>query len=157
MAKWGKCDFRQLKALQKRLDVLAKMDLDKFCRDVSKELAARLLAKVIRRTPVGKYPKYTGKVGGTLRRGWTGGKSGNATSHTKSLGIKKQGNTYTIEIINPVDYASYVEYGHRTRSGGWWEGYHMLQISAAEVEGIAPALIEKRLYTLLKGLFEDAK
>lgn len=157
MAKWGKCDFRQFKEMQKRLDLLAKMDLDKFCRETSKELAARLLAKVIRRTPVGQYPSYTGKVGGTLRRGWTGGKNGNAASYAKSLGIQKQGNTYIIEIINPVDYSGYVEYGHRNRGGGWVEGKHMLQISEAEVEGIAPALIEKRLYTLLKGVFGNAK
>ena len=25
MAKWGKCDFKQLKEMQKRLDVLAKL------------------------------------------------------------------------------------------------------------------------------------
>ena len=157
MAKWGKCDFTQLKEMQKRLDVLAKMDLDKFCRDVSKELAARLFGKLYENTPVGEYPPSTGKVGGTLRRGWTGGKNGNAASYAKSLGIKKQGNTYMIEIINQVDYASYVEYGHRNRGGGWVEGKHMLQISAAEVEGIAPSIIEKRLYTLLKGVFGNAK
>ena len=173
MAKWGKCDYRQLKELQKRLDTLTKMDLDGFCREVSKELAARLLAKVIERTPVGQYDKpvkfttadgkvvsftpHTGKKGGALRRGWTGGKSSGAANYAKSLGIKKQGNTYTIEIINPVSYSSYVEYGHRTRNGGWVEGKHMLQISAAEIEGIAPALIEKRLYTLLRGVFENDK
>ena len=35
------------------------------------KLAARLLALVIPRTPVGQYPKGSGKKGGTLRRGWT--------------------------------------------------------------------------------------
>ena len=74
MAKWGNADFEQLKQLQDRLQKLEQIDLDKFCRDVSKELAARLLALVIPRTPVGDYPNETGKKGGTLRRGWTGGK-----------------------------------------------------------------------------------
>jgi len=160
MAKWGKCDFRQFKEMQKRLDLLAKMDLDKFCRDVSKELVARLLRALHENTPVGEYPPSTGKVGGTLRRGWTSGKdisASGAANYAKSLGIQKQGNTYIIEIINPVDYSGYVEYGHRNRGGGWVEGKHMLQISEAEVEGIAPALIEKRLYTLLKGVFGNAK
>ena len=55
MAKWGKADFEQFKQLQDRLQRLEQIDLDKFCRDVSKELAARLLALVIPRTPVGVY------------------------------------------------------------------------------------------------------
>lgn len=39
----------------------------------AKELTARLLAKVIRKTPVGEYDKNVGKSGGTLRRGWKSG------------------------------------------------------------------------------------
>lgn len=69
MAKWGKANFEEFKALQDRLQTLEQIDLDKFCRDVSKELAARLLALVIPRTPVGVYPEGEGKNGGTLRRG----------------------------------------------------------------------------------------
>lgn len=61
MAKWGNADYEQLKALQERLQKLGQVDLDKFCMDVSKELAARLLALVIPRTPVGQYPNETGK------------------------------------------------------------------------------------------------
>lgn len=69
--RWGSVDYRQLQKLRDNLAKLERMDMDKFCRDVSKELAARLLALVIPRTPVGKYPKGSGKKGGTLRRGWT--------------------------------------------------------------------------------------
>ena len=61
--KWGNADYKQLQALQERLQKLQSADLDKFCEDCSKELAARLLALVIPRTPVGKYPKDTGKKG----------------------------------------------------------------------------------------------
>ena len=71
MARWGNCDYKQLQQLRENLEKLQSMDLDKFCRDASKELAARLLALVIPRTPVGQYPKASGKKGGTLRRGWT--------------------------------------------------------------------------------------
>ena len=71
MMRWGNVDYRQLQKLRDNLQKLQDMDLDKFCEDVSKELAARLLALVIPRTPVGQYPKSSGKKGGTLRRGWT--------------------------------------------------------------------------------------
>ncbi len=67
---WGNCDYKQLQRLRDSLATLQSMDMDHFCTEVSKELAARLLALVIPRTPVGQYPKSSGKKGGTLRRGW---------------------------------------------------------------------------------------
>ena len=45
MAKWGNCDFSELEELQKKFEKLAKTDIVKFCQDVARELAARLLAK----------------------------------------------------------------------------------------------------------------
>ena len=156
MAKWGSCDFRQLEQFQKRLEKLQKADMQKFCRAVAKELAARLLRKVILRTPVGKYPKSSGKVGGTLRRGWTGEQDMNATAYAASLPIAQTGNTYTITIINPVHYAAYVEYGHRTRGGkGWVEGKFMLTKSEMELEGQLPKIIEKKLMKFLGDSFNN--
>lgn len=160
MARWGKVNFRELKALQKRMEKLQKADLDAFSERVAKELAARLLAKVIKRTPVGQYTD--GKVGGTLRRGWTadsnreaelastfGGGTG-AKRYAESLEVVKKGNTFIVEIINPVEYASYVEYGHRTRGGkGWVSGNFMLTISENELDAQAPKIIEKRLNKIL--------
>ena len=43
MARWGRCDYKQLQKLRDNLQKLQEIDLDKFCRDMSKELAARLL------------------------------------------------------------------------------------------------------------------
>ena len=64
MAKrWGSCDYKQLQKLRQNLAKLQEVDMDRFCREVSKELAARLLALVIPRTPVGQYPKASGKTG----------------------------------------------------------------------------------------------
>lgn len=59
--RWGDVDYKQLQKLRDNLQKLQDMDLDKFCEDVSKELAARLLALVIPRTPVGQYPRSSGK------------------------------------------------------------------------------------------------
>ena len=126
--------------------------MDKFCREVSKELAARLLALVIPRTPVGQYPKASGKKGGTLRRGWTAGSG--AQTYAQSLPVSKQGDSYVIEVINPVHYASYVEFGHRTPSGkGWVDGQYFLTLSEQELRGVAPGIIEEKLERLLREVF----
>lgn len=117
MARWGNADFEQLRELQERLQKLQQIDLDKFCENASKELAARLLALVVPRTPVGQYPAETGKNGGTLRRGWTAGKQTAPGVYAKSLPVEKSGNQYIIRVINPVEYASYVEFGHRQTPG----------------------------------------
>ena len=156
MATWGKCDFKQLRDLQKQIEKLQKADLKEFCEAVSKELAARLLAKVIKRTPVGQYPASSGKVGGTLRRGWTGEKQQNAKSYANSLPVTQSGSIYEITIINPVEYASYVEFGHRTRNHkGWIEGRFMLTKSEMEVEGQAQKIIEKKLLDYFGEVFDD--
>lgn len=43
--------------------------------------------------------------------------------------LVKRGNNYFIEVYNNVEYAEPVEYGHRTKSGGFVEGAHMMEIS----------------------------
>ena len=160
---WGYCDYKQLQRLRDSLATLQSMDMDRFCTDVSKELAARLLALVIPRTPVGQYPKSSGKKGGTLRRGWTSktqadaasrGGSNDAKAYAEALPVRKSGNAYTIEVINPVEYASYVEFGHRTRGGdGWVPGQYFLTLSEQDLERLAPGVIERKLEALLREVF----
>lgn len=129
--------------------------MDAFIQSCAKELAARLLAKVIKRTPVGQYPKGSGKVGGTLRRGWTGGKTLSATTYVQSLKVNHFADTYVIEVVNPVDYASYVEFGHRTRGGnGWVEGRFMLTISEQEIQSGARNILENKLKKKLGECFK---
>ena len=152
---WGNCDYKQLQRLRDSLATLQSMDMDRFCTEVSKELAARLLALVIPRTP--------GKKGGTLRRGWTSktqadaasrGGSNDAKAYAEALPVRKSGNTYIIEVINPVEYASYVEFGHRTRGGnGWVPGQYFLTLSEQDLERLAPGVIERKLEALLREVF----
>lgn len=126
-------DFKELKELRKRLEKETD-SMDTFLEDMAKELAARLLRKVKNRTPVDT---------GTLRRGWTIG------------GITHEGGYYKVEVINPVEYASYVEYGHRTAGGrGWTEGRFFLTISEQELERAAPKIIESRLKQKLGECFK---
>lgn len=148
-------DYDELKKLQERIMLFGDpTQMDQFFESCAKELAARLLAKVIKRTPVGQYPDGSGKVGGTLRRGWTGGKDSNGAAYARSLQVNKVGNDFVIEIVNPTEYASYVEFGHRTRSHtGWVEGHFMLTISEDEIRQSAPRILEKKLNDYLKGCF----
>lgn len=209
MARWGNVDFSELKELQKRIQELEEKSSDKFCETVSKELAARLLSLVIKRTPVGekpelkdgeeKYIKATGTsgkskkflspeaarierywggyTGGTLRRGWTAeteaeAKNGHGSpsseqiiEYARSLSIEKSGNYYIVRIVNPVEYASYVEFGHRQTPGryvsalgkrlkqDYVDGQYMLKISEEELDREAPRLIEKKLDQMLQEVF----
>jgi hypothetical protein len=173
-----KVDFKGLEKFAKQLNKLNKEQIELFSEKSIKELAARLLAKVIKRTPVGEYDKpvtftvpagknvkfttksgkvvnfvtknsktvtftpHTGKKGGTLRRGWT---IGNVT---------KSSDGYMVEIINPTEYASYVEFGHRTRGGkGWVNGKFMMTISEQELEADAPKILEAKLNKFLGEVF----
>lgn len=138
-------DFSELNKFRQNIKKsLSDEQVNLFMEECAKELAARLLAKVIKRTPVGKYPKSVGKKGGTLRRGWTTGQ--NAKSYADSLNVNHYGGVYVIEIVNPVEYASYVEFGHRTRNhSGWVEGKFMLIISEQEIQASAPAILESKL------------
>ncbi len=154
MAKLGKFKASGMKEFRDKLKKL--QDPDVFVESCAKELAARLLRLVVKRTPVGDYSgdtytcasgqphkghKVPGKTGGTLRRGWTIGE------------IRKEGNLYKIDIVNPVEYASYVEYGHRTANHkGWVKGHFMMTISEQELSKIAPKVLENRIKKYLGGL-----
>ncbi len=152
MANWGNCDFRELEAFRDKMQRLEEQEAERFCEDCAKELAARLLRKVVKRTPVGQYPAGSGKMGGTLRRGWT---AENTTGYVNSLEVRKEGNNYIIDITNPVSYASYVEYGHRTANHkGWVNGHFMLTISEKEIRQSAPAILQRKLEKKLKEVFQ---
>lgn len=174
-------DFRGLEAFAKNFEKLEK-NVDQIAEKAIKELAARLLALVIKRTPplrtqkktvpvldengkkvIYKRGKNKGKVktktttakhGGTLKRGWTAkthreaeagtGNGGDVGSYVNSVSVKQAGKVYTVEVINPVEYASYVEFGHRTRNHkDWVDGQYMLKISSDIVDRAAPQVVQK--------------
>ena len=160
-----KFDKKGLEKLQKQLEELEKGKArDKFFEDCAKEMAARLLALVIPKTPVGVYPNDSSRKGGALRRGWTGGKKMDAETFARSLKVEKSGNTYTITVADDVPYASYVEYGHRQTPGryvpaigkrlkeGYVPGKHMLETSEQELKALSPKILQDKLEKFLKGV-----
>lgn len=193
-----KRDFSQMKALKKRLEEAAGVkEAKEFNEACVRELAARFLAKVIKRTPTGlgafevirddknnavkyKRGKNKGKVklqrlsnGGTLKRAWTAysenqaesGRTLDATSFARNMKVKKIGTSYQVTITNPMQYASYVEYGHRQTPGryvpalgkrlkkSWVPGVFMMTISESEVQKEAPRILRKKLKARLQEVF----
>lgn len=170
MSRWGDVNFQQLEQLREKVELLEKADKQRFIESVSKHLAARLIQLCQGDTPVGD--SYENHVGGTLRAGWTAKSEAeaeklapgmiNPVQYAKTLPVERSGSTYTIKVINPVHYASYVEYGHRQLPGryvpaikkrlkkAWVEGLFMLTTSEMRLEGELVSIIEKKLTTFLK-------
>lgn len=164
MAKWGHVEFKEIIELNDKLKAFNKNKLLNFVKKVSRELAGRLIAGAAYRTPVDT---------GELRAGWTAKNKEEAKScklknpyvYASRLPVEKNGNVYTITVINPVEYASYVEYGHRQEVGRlvpgigrlkrhWIEGQFMLTKAEMELEGELPRIIENKIYKFLKDALE---
>ena len=193
-------DFSELETFRDKIQQLGEEKTSQLCDDCAKELTGRLLAKVIKRTPVGQRPaEYNGKdgmkkrkethevtgangkkkkmltsdaaryqqywagyVGGTLRRGWTGGQNVNAVQFAQQMHVNNNGGNHKIDVINYVEYAQYVEYGHRQTPGryvpalgkslksSFVKGQFMLTKSVAEVDSIAQAVVDKKVNNFLE-------
>lgn len=199
MARMG--SFKMV-GMAKFRDQLNKLeDPEKFTEDCTRKLAARMITKVVKRTPVGDYSqevtvvakrnskhhkkgeKYkkrinpSGKMGGTLRRGWTAKTHEEAENgqgqpqadmikeYVASLPVNRVGSTLQIDIINPVEYASYVESGHRQQPGryvavigkrlkkAWVSGQFMMKKSADELQNQTPGILKRELNDYLKEAF----
>lgn len=160
MASMGSFNADEMNRLRSELEKMEE-NIDEFLESCARELAARLLEMVIKRTPVGDYSgdayecasgkshkgnKVKGKVGGTLRRGWTNGNRISAKGYADTVNVNHYGDTYVIDIINPVEYASYVEYGHRKPNNkGWVRGHFMMTISEQKLKEAQPQILERRI------------
>ena len=104
---------------KKQLELL-KADIGDSARRVVSQMADVGLASTKKATPVGKYPAGSGKVGGTLRKGW------------QKTPVHKAGRGWTSGYTNNVYYAVYVNNGHRLigkdgRITGYLPGQRMLE------------------------------
>ncbi|ACQ51851.1 HK97 gp10 family phage protein [Clostridium botulinum] len=152
LASFDYSDFKKMaKSFQKALDERV---IERWIREFLLEMAFRAERKIKKRTPVGVYSNQvsfttkdgkevsfttsSSKTGGHLRRNWQVGN------------VIKQGDAYIVEIFNNTEYASYVEYGHRTKNHkGWVEGRFMATISMQEIERQLPKFLERKQVELL--------
>lgn len=143
-----KIDISEIIALRDRIQKLLNIDLDAYCSTVTKHIAAELKGIVIRRTP---------RKTGELARAWT------------TTDIQKIGDTYHIEVINPLEYAEYVEFGHAQTPGryveaigkrlkkGWVEGKFMLTIAERDLQRNLDEIIRQKLEALLTEAINGGK
>lgn len=131
-SRWMDVDFSSFKQWSEQIDKAVREDAArKLSEQVLYELANRVLRRTKQKTPVDT---------GHLRRNWM---LGSVTRH---------GDYMEIEIYNNVEYAEFIEYGHRKPKGGFVEGCYMLTLSMKEIEEMAPALIGRRSDEFVKEL-----
>lgn len=158
----GEFNQKEFKAWAKQIEGLTQAHVDAAFQSAANEVGAQLWNTVVRKTPVGVPPTdistnvydtwWSGYSGGTLRRSW------------KVSPAVKAGNAWLVEVTNPMEYASYVEYGHRQKPGqfvpalgkrlkaSWVPGKHMLQLSIQAIEPAAGPILERKMNTMLEQL-----
>ena len=146
MASWGSCDFHELRDLNERIKAAAsEQEMDAFYTGLLDEMMNGLVDDVKYRTPV----DY-----GHLRRNWFISKA------------KRSGKHYRAEIYNNIEYAPWVENGHRQEVGryvpaigkrlvnGFVEGKHMLRDSLFDLQKAAPDFIKRKSEDFLSRMME---
>ena len=162
-------DFKEIADFQARAKAeLSGAGRDRFMESCTKNLAQEVMKRTVERTVIGKYYKFKTvtakrnskhhkkgdkyvkrikyKDGGTLRKGW------------KIENPRGRGAEFTLDVANHVEYAPYVEYGHRTKGGkGWVRGRYMLTKSLLNVAGVTEKYLTTELEKVLRRIEKDGK
>ena len=131
----AKVDTKQLRELQKKIQQFEQVGFDGLAERCTNQLASRMIRKCVKRNEIAKDT-------GNMERSWKANKA------------VKHGSQWRTDVFNPVEYAPYVEYGHRTINGGWVNGFFIMTRSADEIERDAPKIIEKEVNKELARVFE---
>lgn len=147
MASWGSCDFHELRDLNERIKAAAsEPEMDKFYTELLDKMMNDLLADVIELTPPGPS--------GHLHHNWFTTKA------------RRSGKHYRAEIYNNIEYAPWVENGHRQEVGryvpaigkrlvrSFVEGKHMLRDSLFDLQRAAPDFIKTKSEEFLSRMME---
>lgn len=137
-------DYSEIEAFGKRLD-RAQEIMDELFKEAIKEIALDFLVIAKGRTP---------EKTGLLKDRWRIGE------------IQKQGDSYTIEVFDDTEYASFVEDGHRTRKGkgkkssrinskAWVEGRFMMKLTEDDIAIKMPGYLNKLYDKLAEELFKN--
>lgn len=121
---------------------LSEEEMHEFWEESAKELASRVLADAIERTPT---------ITGNLKRNFTGGAEVDPRIYVESLPVEEKNGVFKITIKNPTEYASYVEYGHRTPDHkGFVEGQMILTKAVKKIQDNTPIILTNKIYRKLE-------
>lgn len=138
MAAWGSTDFHDMRDLYERIKAAAsESEMDAFYTGLLDTMMTGLAGDVKNRTPVDT---------GHLRRNWFTTKA------------KRSGKHYRAEIYNNIEYAPWVENGHRKiirgKFHGWQEGKFMLRNGLFDLQRAAPDFIKRKSEEFLDRMME---
>lgn len=129
-------EFSEMKLMKQNL-----IELNKASHVIHMKVAKRIAQLAIR-----KVKKMSPVDTGDLRNNW-------------KFHIVKRGDTYTILIYNQLEYASFVENGHRIvrfgKTVGWVEGRFMLKLTKDEMDRIAPNMWKKEVEKEMRRIFGE--
>lgn len=128
-----------------KLEQFGEGDRDEISKSALKEASARLLRMAKKSTPVQR---------GVLKRSWTAGTPA------------KRGSEWRTAVYNPVEYAVYVEHGHRQTPGRyvpaigkrlkkkWVNGKNMLKDASDAVEKELGEILRRHVRHAVKERFK---
>ena len=139
MAKNSKAGITELKKFAQRLEAAANKDLKRqysvWLEAIGMEFLGIVHGEIIRLGVVD-----TRRLLNSFNRG-----NDDCIFELNSAGL-------VLKIGTNVEYASYVNDGHKLKNGGWWEGYHYFDISITHLEMIIAASLERKMVTWLRKL-----
>lgn len=127
-------EFSEVKLLKYNIAELGKKSHEIHLK-IAKRVAQQAIRKVKKLTPVDT---------GDLRNNW-------------KYDVIKKGDAYIVVIYNQLEYASFVEKGHRIVVAGktvdWVEGRFMMKLTEDEMERIAPNMWKNEVEKEMRRIF----
>lgn len=155
----GKVVKVDLEEFQERLAHFKGEERERILNQVTNDLGNAVMSKARELTPVGDYSNllepYNARTGGTMRSAW------------QTTRVSKKGGVYSQTVKNPIEYARYVEYGHRQTVGryvpalgkrlkqGFVKGQYMLTKAVIQTNSVADKIVKNRIDKELKKVFEN--
>lgn len=116
MPKYGDMDIEGFRELTGKVNKLAHGGFKQHLRATVNAIALDMLALMKENTPVGDVDKW-GYITPDARKRYWSGYQGGSLRDAWQYEIKKESGGYSIELVNPLHYASAVEYGHSQQKG----------------------------------------
>ena len=155
----GKVVKVDLEEFQERLAHFNKKERKKVLIKATNDLGNAVMSKARELSPVGDYSNlvepYNARMGGTMRAAW------------QKTPVSKKGEVYRQTVKNPIEYARYVEYGHKQTVGryvpalgkrlkqGFVKGQYMLTKAVIQTNSVVDKIVKNRIDKELKKVFKN--